>query len=104
MVLEFDNLLMIYRVLTKSIDLSKFDFADQMNRRIVKSFFNIAKSRFYTSDTYSVVKSDICMQMDRDVFGNAIKNAEFSNSLYGRIMCLLLRHKWIFPIYILSRI
>lgn len=83
---------------------SNVSFKEQIYRNCVHNVFNVAVSRFYQPVSRTVVFNEIRRELKRPVFDESIKNAYFTFGSKGWIALLSLRFKWLFVIYLFSRI
>ena len=99
---DWENQLLIAKQLYNAIDCKKFDFQDQMYRRIARGFFNTAKSQFNQKSKYKVVKRDIIEHMKAPLFEGAINNCHFNSSMKTRLIEICLKKRFVFLMYLLN--
>jgi len=86
------------------VDMSKFDFNNQMNRKIAHDFFNAAYSQFYNEMSYKEIKNDILNHMKKEIYRTAIDNAHYKRTCIAWFMLVSLKQKWIFLLYLYAKI
>lgn len=93
----------IYKILAAQIDLTKYDFADQMYRRMTKGFYITAKSKFYQKKRYHEIKTEILREIHEFPFSVSIKKCHYKGTIKHSIMAIILKSRMVFVIKILSR-
>lgn len=88
--------------LEKSVDLSSFDFKEQVFRRTTRDVFNAFYSQFYTGESYSKVikKFQSCKQ--NKMIAESINNCTFT-SIILRLVKFTLKHNLFFLLYLYSK-
>lgn len=86
------------------VDISKFDFAAQLNRKIVHDIFCVVVTRFYQNIPYKEIIVDIKKNISNPYYHNAILNALFPRSNSHSFMKNSLKYRWYLLIYLYSRI
>lgn len=93
----------IAKHLEKHLDCNRFDFQQQIYRRMVHSLFAVSKSQFYRDENYKTIRKDIITQLDNPYYKDAIKRCEYKGSIKAIIMNWLLKYRWLFPIYVVCK-
>ena len=86
------------------IDLDSGDFRKQIDRKITHDVFTVAVTQFYKKDTYRSIVKQINEQLMLDQFNEAITRSDFKKSLMGRLMKFALKNRWLFLVYIYSKL
>ncbi|SEI90325.1 Glycosyl transferase family 2 [Lachnospiraceae bacterium A10] len=102
--INWENISAVNEHIKKYVDMGKGDFKEQYDRKIVHDFFNVAVSRFYQKKDYKSIKKEIILYLNYEEYKKAIKDAVFSNSVKARLMINALRRKWIFLLYLFSKL
>lgn len=89
--------------LEKQIDMSIFDFKEQIYRLTVHSVFNVAVSQFNRKEKYFVIAKDIKQNLKDEYYSEAIKNCKFKGKK-SKLALFSLKHKIIWLIYLFNRI
>lgn len=76
----------------KQIDFSLYDFANQRDRYIVHSLFNVAASQFYSQHTYVEISKSIIQNLSIPYYKDSILRAKFSIKAKEYWACLVLKH------------
>ncbi len=87
----------------KQIDMSAFDFKEQIYRLTVHSVFNVAESQFNRKEKYSVIAKNIKQNLKDEYYKEAIKNCKFEGR-NGKLALFALKYKLILLIKIYNRI
>lgn len=87
----------------KEIDINKYDFVEQLKRKITHDVFSVIVSQFYRTESYSTVKKDIINIIDTPLYKDAIENCRFKGSVKANFMKFLLKKRFIIPIFFLSK-
>lgn len=90
---EWDDPELQKKYLEQHIDLSKLDFAQQIERMVVHSLFNTAVSQFSAKKSYRTVAREINKQLKRPVYASAIYNSKFSGSKKAVLMDWCMKFK-----------
>lgn len=93
----------INKHIEEHVDINTFDFAEQLNRKIVHDVFNVVATRFYQNIPYKEIVADVKSNLCRPYYQYAIQNAFFKGSLAHVLMTLSLKYHWYFLIYLYSR-
>lgn len=101
--LSWECQLVIAEHYKKALDLEKFDFREQYNRRIERGFFTVARTQFNKKENFRSIRKDILEQYKNPIFGNAIKAARFKGGIMS-IVDFFIKHKSVLGIYILSKL
>ena len=96
----------IHDCLVNGIDVDRFDFQDQLYRRILREVFLVTTSQFNRNEKYKNIKQDILLNLSRNIYGKAIKNARFGfkidiTSLRYSYYSFALKHRciWMVKLY-----
>lgn len=103
-VLSFDMPLLNAAQIEKSLDISQYDFQEQLYRKIVHDVFLVVKSQFYMNKGFFVIRKKVVKQLERLEYDKAITNATFRNTLKGVLLVFALRHKMLLPFKLYSSI
>lgn len=82
----------INKNISSKIDINRYDFKQQLYRKIVHDFWTTACSQFNDERPYNEVKQDILDHLRLKYIQVALKNADFT-SWKGRLILNALRHK-----------
>lgn len=94
----------INRHIEDTIDINYGDFKDQMSRKITHDVFNVVVTRFYQNLSYSTIVADINDHLANIYYKYAIEQSRFSNSFKHSLMKSCLHNKWLFLVYLYSKI
>ena len=96
----------IHDCIVKGIEIERFDFQEQLYRRVVREVFLVATSQFNRNEKYKIIKQDIIDNISRDVYSVAIKKARFdfklnNSSLRYNYYSFVLKHRciWLIRLY-----
>ncbi|MBQ0054651.1 MAG: glycosyltransferase family 2 protein [Synergistaceae bacterium] len=95
---------LIQKHLERTIDISKFDFKEQLYRKTVHELFSVVVSQFYRKEPYFGIVSDIKQQLDKEVYSGAIQKAKFSGSAKAKLMHFALKCRVMWLIWLYSRV
>ncbi|MBQ6728034.1 MAG: glycosyltransferase [Clostridia bacterium] len=101
---SWENQELIDELLYKATEDSRYDFSEQLSRRITRGFFNTAKSQFNSDGNYSTIRKDILDHISFPIFESAINNCHFSKGLKVKIMETCLKKRLVLPIYIMNKL
>ncbi len=90
--------------LRNRLDTTCCDFDLQISRRTVHALINVVKTQFYMHKNYREIIREIKQKLDNTVYSKAISNCRFLFLSPVNIFYLCLKYKFIFPIYILSKL
>ena len=90
--------------LRERIKFDEADFQEQISRRTVHALLNVVKTQFYRHDRYYRLAKEINSQLMRPIYNNAIDSSHFSPFTALGFFHFCLKHRLIFPIYVLSKI
>ncbi len=76
----------------KHIDMSLYDFKEQLDRRNVHDVFNVAVSRFYQDKPYSEIRKEIITNLNRDYYNSAIEACSF-DGLRSKLMAFAMKRR-----------
>ncbi len=93
----------VYNHIKSRVDLSSFDFEQQLNRKLVHDLFTVAVSQFNKKDSNKNIKKEIKNALSNEMYSNAVQNAHFKRSFKAKIMHFSLKHNFMFLLKIYSR-
>ncbi|MEN3004736.1 glycosyltransferase family 2 protein [Dehalobacterium formicoaceticum] len=102
-VFKWDGPEIIANHLAKQIDVHKFDFQEQLYRKITHEVFSVVVSQFYKKEPYSVIKKDILYHLDLPLYSEAVKKCHFKHSFKAQIMKVALKYRLILLIQIYAK-
>lgn len=103
-VFSWDWIQIVNNHIMERIDLDSGDFRKQIDRKITHDVFTVAVTQFYKKDTYRSIVKQINEQLMLDQFNEAITRSDFKKSLMGRLMKFALKNRWLFLVYIYSKL
>lgn len=103
-VFSWDWIQIVNNHIMERIDLDSGDFRKQIDRKITHDVFTVAVTQFYKKDTYRSIVKQIDEQLMLSQYDEAITRADFKKSLMGRLMKFALKNRWLFLVYIYSRL
>ena len=80
------------------------ELTEQCDRYIEHAFFNFAVSQFYSGKSYHQNKACILDELRKPIYQEAIEKARFQGRREIELMDFCLKHNWIFPLWLYSRI
>lgn len=101
---SWDGPEMIHQHLKNYIDVSQFDFEEQLYRKTTHEIFTVVVSQFYRKESYRAIVKDIKNNISRDVYAEAIKKCRFKGSVKAKFMALSLKYRILFPVFLYSKI
>ena len=96
--------MMVAKHLEEKIDMSEFDFREQLDRKITHELFSVVVSQFNRKESYAEIKKDILHQLDLDIYKSAISRAVFKNSAKAKLMSYALKYRQLWLIKLYSKI
>ena len=93
---RFDGPELIAKHIENEINMSEFDFSEQLNRKIVHELFTVVKSQFNRKEKYCAVVKDIKNNLKLPLYSQAIKQSRF-NGLSGKLALYSLKYN-LFPL------
>lgn len=103
-VFNWDWIQIVNNHIVKRIEIDCGDFREQMNRKIAHDIFTVAVTQFYRKDSYKTIVKDIKQHLAAEQFNKAITECDFSKSLMGTLMKFTLKNRFLFPVYIYSKL
>ena len=97
--LRLDVPKILYENIKENIDISKFDFEQQLHRKVVCELFLVAVSQFNKKESYFNIKKELKTILMDSTYQNSIKKSTFT-SLFGKFALFALKRKYFFLIYI----
>ena len=96
-IFNWDNPRIIAEHLMKNLDAEKYDFKQQIYRRITHDVFNVCLTQFNRNDSYEKIKEDILTHLDKPLYKESISQARFKFGSFAWYMVLALKYKnvWI---------
>lgn len=88
----------------KRVDLVQYNFQEQINRRTVHALLNVVKTQFYRKEKYTDIKKDIENHLKSSTYVNVLKKNSFNRLSFMSFFYICLKHKILFPVFILSKI
>lgn len=80
------------------------DFDAQINRRTVHALRNVVKTQFYRKESYFALSNEIKQHLQTPVYNLVLERCEFKRGSAMNFFQFCLKHKLLFPIYLLSKI
>lgn len=84
----------------KQIDMSQYDFQDQVYRNVVHNLFNVAVSQFYRIESYSAITKDIVEHIEEPYYKDAIEKCFYKRNCSGTLAHAALKYKLCFLLYL----
>lgn len=94
---------LIHRHLQKQIDMSKFDFEEQLYRKTAHELFSVVVSQFNRNEKYKIINRDIREHLRKPIYAECIEKAVFE-SLNGRMAVCSMRYRWCLLISIFQKL
>lgn len=94
----------VYKELTKYINIEEYDFKKQLDRFVVHQLFSLIISMFNIEKPYREIKKSIINLLDDSFYKNAINEAKYKSNIKASIMLLLLKKRFIYIIYLVSKV
>ena len=92
----------LYENIKRNIDITNFDFEQQLYRKVVHELFLVAVSQFNKNESYHTIRNDIKKIVSDKIYQESIKNACFSG-LSGRLAHFALKRQTIFLMYLYNK-
>ncbi len=89
--------------LTRELDLSLFDFQEQMYRKTVHELFTVVASQFNRKESYKMIAKDIRAHLEDPVYRRAIRCCRFEGR-FGKIAHILLKCRLLWVIKMVNKI
>ena len=104
-VVSWNGPYLVSQHIQSQIDLSKFDFQNQVNRSIVHALFNVVVSQFNANKKYKDIAKEIKEHISEPYYRNAIINGKFSGYWPGIIARFVLKYQviWLAKVYYLKK-
>lgn len=99
----WDGPMMIAEHLRSRIDMSMFDFQQQLDRKVVHELFSVIVSQFNRDEKYGYIGKEIIKKLCVTEYEASIKKARFSGSVIARFMHYVLKNKMILILYFYNR-
>ena len=90
--------------LKNKIDISQYDFNEQVKRKVAHDLFTIALSRFHRDASYSNIARDIKEHLSDARYKESIRTCSFSGSVKAKLMEYTLKFKLISLIALFNKI
>lgn len=87
----------------KQIDMSEYDFQEQVYRNVVHNVFNVAASQFNQEKGYLEIKRDIKKHLKEDYYDNCIRRCKYKKNVKGKLAKLALQHRLCFLIFLYNK-
>ena len=94
----------VNRHIEKCIDIQKYNFQEQLYRKITHDVFNVVITQFYQDKAYAKIVREIKIHLKNDYYKNAISQAKFSGSIKAKIMECVMKLNLFFIMKIYSEI
>lgn len=101
---SFENDELIVNHYEKRMDLSLYNFQEQVYRSIVHNVFNACVTQFWRDKPYNLIKRDILNALNQKMYHEAIMNAHFDAPLDRKIMLWAMKNKYISLMWLFSKI
>ena len=89
----WENPLAIAEHLCKTVDMDRYDFRQQLYRRVAHDVFNVCVSRFYGKKSFRETSAEIRQELKRELYDKAIKTAVFKGSKKALFMMIALKYR-----------
>ena len=99
---SWDGPKLVFEHLQKEIDLSQYNFEQQLYNRTTHSLFNVVKTQFYRKESYASLKREIDNNLNDTIYHEAIIKSRYFG-LFRIIMKLSLKYRIYFLIFLYSR-
>ena len=86
------------------VDLSKYDFQEQLYRKICHDTFLVVISSFYSTKHFLEVRKEDIKELRNEVISTAIQKAKFKKSYKAILLMICLRNKIFFPLKLYSMV
>lgn len=86
----------------KQIDMSEYDFQEQVYRNVVHNVFNVAVSQFNQEKGYLEIKREIGDHLKDDYYDKCIRRCKYK-SLNGRLAKIALQYRLYFLMYFYNK-
>lgn len=94
----------VYSELIKYINTYENDFKEQLDRFVVHQLFSLIISMFNIEKPYKEIKHSIIDLLNDSFYKNAINEVKYKGNIKAHIMLLLLKKKFIYIIYLVSKV
>ena len=94
----------IGRHLEKQIDMSKYDFKEQLYRFVTHEVATVAASQFFENKKYREVCREINKELKNPYYDNAIRHAVYRKNLIAIGMTYALRYRLYFFLYLYNKL
>lgn len=84
--------LLIAEHLQQRLDISLYDFKQQLDRKVVHELFNVVTSQFNSNKKYRDIRADIIKNLKHPVYSEAISSASFENKFKAKIILMALKY------------
>lgn len=101
--MPWNQQILVSEQILRTVDISKYDFKEQIDRRICHGLFNICVSQFYSERRYGLVRNDILSHLEENKYQGAINNAVFS-SAKAKFMLVSLKYKLTFLMFLYAKV
>ena len=88
--------------LRKVTEKEKYDFSDQISRRVVHDLFRVSITRFYGSKSYYETRKEICDHLNEGIMKEVVRNCTFSMKPKPKLMEIAIKNKFVFLIFCYS--
>ncbi len=101
---SWDGPISIGKHFEKQIDMSLYDFQEQVYRNVVHNLFNVAVSQFNRMESYKNIKRDIIKHIADPYYESAIHSCKYKNNWKGTLAKYTLQYKQVWIMYFYNRI
>lgn len=95
---------LVFEFLNNYIDVSRFDFKNQLRRHITHHAFNVAVTQFYDHKPYREIVAGIRRKITQELYADAISNCEYKNGSKGHLAKIALKYRLYWLMWLYSRI
>lgn len=85
------------------IDMSEYDFQEQVYRNVVHNVFNVAVSQFNQSKGYFEIKRDIKEHIKDEYYSKCIRRCKYKKDVKGNLARFALQHRLYFLMYLYNK-
>ena len=100
----FDDAYLKYNNFVSNLDVSKYEFKDQLNRELVNTLYNIAMTQFYSTECTLKTRKRTIKELERPIYKEAIKKGKFTKNSKSHLKQLLLRYHLLLTLLFMKRI
>lgn len=101
---RWDGPRLIAEHIKNRIDVSEYDFENQLYIRTIHSLFNVVKSQFYKDDTYFSIVKDIRNNLNEPIYEESVKCGHYKKFGLTSFMKYSLRYRLFILIWAFSKL